>query len=83
MGKTLKDLKIDPNAEKINLGANFRSRKLNKPLHSQEILKRNKNIIYKEQKEIQQIQDLHSGDKPHYIYIKGKSFNPPKSLGNI
>ena len=82
MEKTLKDLKIDPNAEKINLGANFQNKK-NKPLRDQKIKKRNKNIIYKEQKEIQQIQDLHFGDKPNYIYIKGKSFNPPKSLGNI
>ncbi len=48
-----------------------------------ETLRKNKNVLYKKTATVKSVKDLSGSDKTSYSYIKGKSYTPSKSLGNI
>lgn len=73
MTKKIQDLKLDGKGEKIDL----------KKKHVREKLQKDKNIIYKKTTPITEVIDIKGVKKNHYIYVKGRKFEPPKFLGNL
>lgn len=73
MIKKIQDLKLDGKGEKIDL----------KKKHVRAKLKKDKNIIYKKTTPIIEVIDIKGVKKNHYIYVKGRKFEPPKFLGNL
>lgn len=74
MPKKLQDLKTEGENGNINLRHNTKS-PLGKPRKAYD--------FYKKETPINVVNDLHSGEKKHFIYLKGEKFHPPKSLGNL
>jgi tetratricopeptide (TPR) repeat protein len=75
----LKDIQSGSQKEKIDL----RKPKDLELLKKAEILKKSKNIFYKNSPTVKEVKDLSGSDKTSYSYIKGKAYAPPKFLGNI
>lgn len=75
MNKILKDIKKDPSSERIDLQGPKKRKKTT--------LKKKGNSIYKENSPIKEVKDLHGKKEPNFLYVKGKKFSPPKSLGNL
>lgn len=76
MAKKLRDIKVDPKSEKIDLRNSQKK-------HGQSKLKKTKNLLYKHKNPIKAVKDISGVDEGHYLYIRGKKFTPPKSLGNL
>jgi len=76
MARKIRDIKVDPGSEKINLRREPAKTSVDK-------IKRPKNVLIKHRSPIKKVRDLFNGEEEHYIYIKGKKFTPPKYLGNL
>ncbi|MDA1060493.1 MAG: DUF4012 domain-containing protein, partial [bacterium] len=76
MTKKVKDLKLDPQIEKIDLGGANSKKKV-------QSIEKDANKIYKESLPVKAVKDLSIEQDFHYIYIKGKKYVPPKYLGNL
>lgn len=76
MAKKVKDLKLDPQIEKIDLGGHAKPKSKNR-------LEKDPNKIFKQKVGIKSLKDVSASDEFHYIYIKGKKYIPPKYLGNL
>ncbi|MCK9186814.1 DUF4012 domain-containing protein [Candidatus Gracilibacteria bacterium] len=75
----LKDIQKVDSKEKIDL-RKPRDLTLQKKA---ETLKKNKNILYKKSATVTEVKDLSGNEKSAYSYFKGKSYAPPKFIGNI
>lgn len=75
----LKDIKVGSQQEKIDL----RKPKNSELQKTAETLKKNKHILYKKTATVKEVKDLSGEEKTSYSYLKGKSYTPPKFLGNI
>jgi len=74
MAKDSREIKLDPEAEKIDLrGKTFKKKRI----------KKKRNVISKKDSPIHSVKDLSGDKKYNYIYIRGKKFTPPKHLGSI
>lgn len=74
MGKKIQDIKAEAEINNINLKA--------KPGHSS-VIKKTRNVLYKQKTPIREVKDLSGTKADHFIYIKGKKYTPPKFLGNL
>ena len=73
MTKKIQDLKLDGKGGKIDL----------KKKRAGSFLRKDKNVIYKKNTPITAVTDIHGVKKSHYIYVRGRKFEPPKFLGNL
>ncbi len=80
MAKKLRDIKSspvtgdEPDNEEINLG--------NSDSREKRQTQKRGNFLKKIKSPIRTVRDI-SGKEEHYIYIKGKTFKPPRFLGNL
>ena len=77
MSKKLQDIQPENQTSDINLKANKRS-----PLQA-EVLPKKQSKLYKKYTPINEVSDLKTDNKKHFLYVKGEKFHPPKSLGNL
>ncbi|MBI4232707.1 DUF4012 domain-containing protein, partial [Candidatus Peregrinibacteria bacterium] len=78
MSKKLRDLKLDPQAAKVDLrnSGDADLPKVKKKL-------RRGLSIYKHETPINEMKDLQGKHEDHYLYVRGEKHTPPKYLGNL
>ncbi len=80
MSKKLRDITTEKTEEKINL----RPKRVSKFLaEKMRFFRKPKPAIYKAKMPIKQVQDLTGNSPRNYQYFKGKTFHPPRFLGNL
>ncbi|MCX6734351.1 MAG: DUF4012 domain-containing protein [Candidatus Peregrinibacteria bacterium] len=77
MSKKLQDIKQENQINDINLKGEKK-----RPLEA-DVLKEKQHKFYKNHTPINEVRDLKTDEKKHFIYVKGEKFHPPKSLGNL
>lgn len=80
MSQKLRDITTDKTEEKINLRPKRISAFLSEKL---KLFRKPKPALYKVKTPIKQVQDLTGASPKNYQYFKGKTFHPPRFLGNL
>ncbi len=77
MPKKLRDLKLDPKSEKIDISFSAKKKGTRKRISKE------KNLLYKQTSPIKQIKDLSGKRKENFFFFKGDRHTPPKFLGSV
>lgn len=82
MAKKIKDIRLEPGSKNLDLRGTPAHNKLHQK--AEKLVKKKYKTFYKKETPIKMVNDL--GGPVHqtnFLYVKGKSFNPPKYLGNL
>ncbi len=85
MSKKLQDIKQENQINDINLKGDKKHSNLAilGAGKDADILNKKQHKFYKKHTPINEVKDLKTDGKKHFIYVRGEKFNPPKSLGNL